>query len=132
MQQAPPFASAVCGSAHSTKRHTSAMVDTFDLSHTAASLMPPPASDAPAQVHMDFLHQQLDSIGVERPILDGLLLLGSGTHQRLQGGVLLHACVRCAGKSADAVDTMTPALSAVHVGILVCLALTETCPRWRA
>ena len=48
---------------------------------------------------MDFLPQQLDCIGVDWPILDGLVLLGSGTHQRLQGGALLHACVCCAGEN---------------------------------
>ena len=52
---------------------------------------------------MDFLQQQLDCIGLERPILNGLLLLGSGTHQRLQGGALLHACGRCSGGSGAAV-----------------------------
>ena len=67
------------------------------MSHTAASLMPAPAPDAPAEIQMDFLQQQLDCIDVDWPILDGLMLLGSGTHQRFQGGALLHACVCCAG-----------------------------------
>ena len=52
---------------------------------------------------MDFLHQQLDCIGLEMPILNGVLLLGSGTHQRLQGGALLHAGGFCAGGSEAAV-----------------------------
>lgn len=69
--------------------HTSRVVDTFDLAHTVGAPMPPPALSAPVEDHMDFLQQQLDSIGVDRPILDGLLLLGDGGHQRLQGGALL-------------------------------------------
>ena len=69
-------------------------MDTFDLQHTATALMPPPAAGAPVESHMDFLQQQLDCIGVEMPILNGLLLLGSSGNQRLQGGALLYACAR--------------------------------------
>jgi hypothetical protein len=65
-----------------------AVVDTFDMSHTEAVLRPPPAADAPAEERMEFLQQQLDSIGMERAILNGLQLLGSGVKERLQGGVL--------------------------------------------
>ena len=55
--------------------------------------MDPPAAEAPVEDHMDFLQQQLDSIGMERPILNGLLLLGSSGYQRLQGGTLFQTRV---------------------------------------
>ena len=71
----------------------SKVVDTFDLSHTVAAQMDPPAAEAPVEDHMDFLQQQLDSIGMERPILNGLLLLGSSGYQRLQGGTLFQTRV---------------------------------------
>jgi hypothetical protein len=62
--------------------------DTFDLSQTDASLLPPPGANASISVKMDFLHQQLDGMGMEAEILPGLLLLGNGNDERLQGGVL--------------------------------------------
>lgn len=37
---------------------------------------------------MGFLHHQLDSLGTQTPILDGLVLLGPGGYERLQGGAL--------------------------------------------
>jgi hypothetical protein len=52
---------------------------------------------------MEFLHQQLNSIGPESPVLSGLLLLGSSQNQRLQGGVL-SVCIRVQ-KSTDAAYT---------------------------
>ena len=61
--------------------------DTFDIEHTAAPLLPPPSCNAPLTHRVDFLQQQLDSIGTDTPILDGLVLLGSGYNERLQGGV---------------------------------------------
>jgi hypothetical protein len=64
------------------------VVDTFDLSHTAAPPAAPPAPAASVEEKIEFLHQQLDSIGLESTILSGLVLLGSSQHQRLQGGVL--------------------------------------------
>jgi hypothetical protein len=64
------------------------VIDTFDLTHTAAPLPPPPALAASEEEKIDFLHQQLDSIGTESAILSGLVLLGSSQHQRLQGGAL--------------------------------------------
>jgi hypothetical protein len=67
------------------------VVDTFDLSHTAATLAPPPVPAASVEEKMEFLHQQLDSIGLEKAILSGLVLLGSSQHQRLQGGGLPNA-----------------------------------------
>jgi hypothetical protein len=64
------------------------VVDTFDMSHTAAELRPPPGRNASLEERMVFLNQQLDSVGLERAILSGLLLLGSGRTERLQGGVV--------------------------------------------
>lgn len=64
-------------------------VDTFDLSYSdCGALLAPPARNASIEDKMDFLHQQLDSIGTEREILNGLVSLGSGGHDRLQGGVV--------------------------------------------
>ena len=58
--------------------------DTFDMVHTVATQLPPPPLGAPAEQHMEFLHQQLDSMGLEKPLLEGLVLLGD--NERLQGG----------------------------------------------
>jgi hypothetical protein len=45
---------------------------------------------------MEHLHQQLDSIGMERAIISGLVLLGSSRHQRLQGGTTSACiCMKC-------------------------------------
>jgi hypothetical protein len=60
------------------------VTDTFDMSHTAASLLPPPAASTSEK--MDFMNQQLDSMGIDAEILPGLLLLGSGVDERMQGG----------------------------------------------
>jgi hypothetical protein len=62
------------------------IVDTFDLSHTAAPLGPPPEIAAGVEEKIEFLHQQLNSIGPESAVISGLVLLGSSQHQRLQGG----------------------------------------------
>lgn len=59
--------------------------DTFDIVHTVATQLPPPPLDAPAEQHMEFLHQQLDSMGLEKPLLEGLVLLGDGDNEQLQG-----------------------------------------------
>jgi hypothetical protein len=56
--------------------------------HTAAPMAPPPSPGASVEEKINFLHQQLDSIGLESTILSGLVLLGSSPNQRLQGGVL--------------------------------------------
>ena len=61
-------------------------VDTFDMVHTVVPLPHPPPENAPIADKMGFLHRQLDEIGVDRTILNGLALLGGGGHQRLQGG----------------------------------------------
>jgi hypothetical protein len=65
--------------------------DTFNMLYGAgpqlsAPLLLPPSSDASVDARIDFLHQQLDSFGVDKPILNGLLLLGNGGNARLQGG----------------------------------------------
>ena len=73
--------------------HAPSESETFDFYKTVnMTRTPPPAAGSPVEDHMDFLHQQLDSIGMERPMLNGLLLLGSSGNQRLQGGALHHAC----------------------------------------
>jgi hypothetical protein len=66
-------------------------VDTFELPHTTTTaLMPPPASTASSPEKIEFLHQQLDSMGMDAEILPGLILLGSGNKERLQGGALCY------------------------------------------
>ena len=72
---------------------TSHLVDTFDLTQSVVagvSLLHPPAEAASVDERIDFLHQQLDSIGGDADVLNGLVLLGSGTHERLQGGAANH------------------------------------------
>ena len=66
--------------------------DTFDMSYTAAPVMQPPEAHAPVHVRMDFMHQQLDSLGQEKAFLGDLISLGDGDNERLQGGALC-----CAG-----------------------------------
>jgi hypothetical protein len=65
------------------------VVDTFDMTHQDRPLLPPPSPNASSSLKVDFLHQQLDSIGTNAEIMPGLLLLGSGDDERLQGGVHL-------------------------------------------
>jgi hypothetical protein len=67
-----------------------AAVDTFDMSYAEATQMRAPDGNASLEEKMDFLQQQLDCVGTERPILDGLVLLGNGINERLEGGALLH------------------------------------------
>lgn len=50
--------------------------------------MDPPGPGASVDEKMAFLQHQLDTIGRERKILNGLLLLGGGRFERLQGGTL--------------------------------------------
>lgn len=61
--------------------------DTFDFTQTQVPMSEPPGPRASSEEKMDFLQQQLDSFGLDRPIFDDLLLLGSGGQQRRQGGV---------------------------------------------
>lgn len=60
--------------------------DTFDLTHTVAPLLPPPGPGASLDDKVDFLQQQLDSFGLDMPIFDDLLSLGSSPTERRQGG----------------------------------------------
>lgn len=54
--------------------------------------MVPPAKDADASTIIDFVNNQLDRIGTELEVLDGLRLLGGGLSQRMQGGTTLLPC----------------------------------------
>jgi hypothetical protein len=67
-------------------KKASADVDTFVTQCTADVLLFPPPANASSSEKIDFLHQQLDSMGVDKEILFGLRLLGRGGRQRLQGG----------------------------------------------
>jgi hypothetical protein len=60
--------------------------DTFDMSYKDASLLPVPPPDASSSLKAEFLHQQLDSLGMDAEIMPSLLLLGGGNNERLQGG----------------------------------------------
>lgn len=91
-------------------RKGSSTVDTFDLPRTAGPLMSRPAPNAPVDVKIDFLQQQLDQLGVEQPILGHLVLLGRGSNLRLQGGMIHNVCSSVQG---------FPVL-AVRVGFIVC------------
>ena len=51
--------------------------------------MAPPAENADTSTIIDFVNNQLDRIGTEREILDGLRLLGRGRSDGLQGGTAL-------------------------------------------
>ena len=58
--------------------------------------MLPPAKDADPSTIIDFVNNQLDRIGTELEVLDGLRLLGGGLSQRMQGGTaLLSLPCRC-------------------------------------
>jgi hypothetical protein len=58
------------------------------MTYTAVQLRPPSSPQTDLEGRMEFVQQQLDSIGTEKTILSGLRLLGSGRNQRLQGGAL--------------------------------------------
>ena len=75
-----------------TARPRAPAVDTFDLTHSMAPL-PPPGTGASVDAKMDFLHQQLDSFGLDTEVLGGLVLLGNGVQERLQGGSHLPAAL---------------------------------------
>lgn len=51
--------------------------------------MVPPSKDADASTIIDFVNNQLDRIGTDMEVLDGLRLLGGGLSQRMQGGMPL-------------------------------------------
>jgi hypothetical protein len=65
-------------------------VETIELPHKKrpALLRPRPHAKASIAEKIQFLHQQLDSMGKDAEILPGLILLGIGGKERLQGGVL--------------------------------------------
>jgi hypothetical protein len=71
-----------------THATATAEIDTFELPHTAASLLPLPPATASRSERIAFMHQQLDSMGVDAEVFPGLILLGSGIQERLQGGSL--------------------------------------------
>jgi hypothetical protein len=73
---------------HRTRAPDMAVVDTFDMSRTDPELLPPPAANASSSRKLDFVHQQLDSMGRDAEILPGLLLLGGANDERMQGGAL--------------------------------------------
>lgn len=60
--------------------------DTSNMSFTVATLLPPPKDDATADDKMDFLHQQLDSVGTDKPAINDLVMMGCGDRERIQGG----------------------------------------------
>lgn len=68
--------------------------DTFDMSQTSPMLLQPPSPKAPLEQRMDFLQQQLDSFGTDKPALPDLVLLGNGDRERLQGGMLSSSGIR--------------------------------------
>lgn len=70
------------------KKESEHVTDTFDLPHTAPPRLTEPGPDATIALKMDFLQQQLDSLGVQNPFLDVLVPLGRSANQRLQGGAL--------------------------------------------
>ena len=82
-------------------------MDTFDLQHTAVSVLPPPAGNASLEDKMEFIRQQLDDIGLEKPVLNGLLLLGNGVKERIQGGVRCLHTVSLANTSTEARKNQT-------------------------
>lgn len=68
-------------------------VDTMDSMSSDLSRiksMAPPAKGAGVKDVIEFVKYQLDRIGQDTEILDGLLLLGAGRTERLEGGVSLH------------------------------------------
>lgn len=61
---------------------------TFDSLRTVGSVLHPPGIDATEVDKLNFLHQQLDSFGTNKPIHGSLLSLGMGSQSRLEGGAL--------------------------------------------
>lgn len=68
---------------------SSAEQDTFDMTHSAETLLRPPGPNASADERIDFLMQQLDSFGVDKPVVGDLISLGGSITERMQGGVSL-------------------------------------------
>lgn len=68
------------------QNQTKSVTDTFDLTHTAAPLLPPPGPNSSNDERVDFIQQQLDGFGAQIPIFDDVVLLGCGSSERRQGG----------------------------------------------
>lgn len=71
-------------SAHTMNESTATITTVFT---EGIPTMVPPPKDADASIFINFVNNQLDRIGTETEILDGLRLLGGGLTQRMQGGV---------------------------------------------
>jgi hypothetical protein len=65
------------------------------LHSSRVSLPPAPAANAFTSERIDFMHQQLDNLGVEAEALPGLVLLGNGIEERLQGGAVSYCDCSC-------------------------------------
>lgn len=64
--------------------------DTFEIDHTkpvVVGLSAPPPSNAPTDERIDYVHDQLESLGPDAEVLNGLVLCGG----RLKGGALRYA-----------------------------------------
>jgi hypothetical protein len=89
-QHAPPALPAAQIRQQQHREVAASEVDTFDImTYSSRPLLPVPGANATVEERVDFLHQQLDSIGVDKEIVYGLFLLGNGDNARLQGGVIL-------------------------------------------
>lgn len=69
-------------------RPTKDTMDSMSSDFSKLRTMAPPPKGASGRDVMDFVKYQLDRIGREIEILDGLLLLGAGRTERLEGGVM--------------------------------------------
>lgn len=78
--------------------------NTFDVSTNVAPLLPPPGAAAANDAKLEFLHQQLDSLGTEKPAIQDLVLLGNTGRERRQGGVHFVYLPLLADKLQDLVD----------------------------
>jgi hypothetical protein len=92
----------------------------------------PRGGATPAEIAA-FVHLQLDSIGHDHSIIDGLEILGAGCHERQQGGVLVQ-CFNEAVLRRQAVHTATvthiscwstPSWIVVHANSQVCIGCIQ-------
>lgn len=72
-------------------------MDSADFS-TLRTVAPPPQNCSVKET-MEFVKYQLNRIGMETEILDGLLLLGAGRTERLEGGVIFQRTLTSTGYS---------------------------------
>lgn len=63
--------------------------DTMDKGFTTEELMDPPGEGVSQEERMDFIHQQLGGFGRRHVAFHGLVFLGSGDRDRVQGGISL-------------------------------------------